>query len=455
MCTSCDSKEQSNLEGSDGDKVADYIIMDINGYQVRVDTNADGNWIEPMQMAGDAVNYISISEASGYTVTVGKQVVDDGKTIEVEINGPLKKSEGIPVEITNNETGGTTTQWIRTLNEGFPVFETVNNGAKEGVYYFEPTMDWICKMNTNSEILFYKYNEKNMNDFKQVQDDAGNIYYCYNTPYASSDIVLTVSSSFFTPSKEVILDENYRVVKEIYGYTQVDGTDSKWGLDCHDFYFFSLDHYITLSYVPKWVDNVPADLIKNNNSSVRVMATVIQEIKDGEVVFEWDSTDYPILYSMSVEGNDYSMKSGTFCDYIHTNSITVCPNDDNIVISMRHNDSVMEISRKTGEIQWILGGKEDMFGLSNEQKSCRQHYARFTDEGTLTIFDNSTGYEVTSSMDGKFEGNGTGYARTIEYVLDEENKKLVSCEVFEPNMRLGDIMGSAQKTGGIHFVSAQ
>lgn len=39
-----------------------------------------------------------------------------------------------------------------------------------------------------------------------------------------------------------------------------------------------------------------------------------------------------------------------------------------------------------------------MFGLTENQKTARQHFARFTEDGTLTVFDNSTNYMVTEKV---------------------------------------------------------
>ena len=41
--------------------------------------------------------------------------------------------------------------------------------------------------------------------------------------------------------------------------------------------------------------------------------------------------------------------------------------------SFRNIDSILKIERGTGKILWILGGKGDHFGLTEEQKFSRQH----------------------------------------------------------------------------------
>lgn len=195
-----------------------------------------------------------------------------------------------------------------------------------------------------------------------------------------------------------------------------------------------------MSYIPVYVNNIPSDLTERDGFPGRVVANVIQEVKDGKVIFEWDSTDYVELYEMSVEGNNFDLEDTMWCDYVHINSMDICGNDGNIIVSMRHNDAVMEINRKTGEIEWILGGIHDMFGLTEEQKMCRQHFARFTEEGTITVFDNSTNYVLSRSRNNEYQGNGTGYARAVEYRLDEEHLKLLDYASYEYGLPLGEYM---------------
>lgn len=74
------------------------------------------------------------------------------------------------------------------------------------------------------------------------------------------------------------------------------------------------------------------------------------------------------------------------------------------------------MDRETGEIIWILGGEGDEFGLSDEEKFSRQHHARFTDDGYLTIYDN--GVENEDS-------------RAIKLLLDEDNKKILEFNSYD------------------------
>ena len=332
----------------------------------------------------------------------------------------------------------------RYLNQGFPDMITYNNGAEDGFYYFEPTLDWICKMDTNGNIIYYKYAEKNVYDFRRETFADGNSYYCYRetTPITEGAMYMlpTTARAF---AKEVIMDEEYNIIKEVRGLVDSDG-DIGLPLDNHEFVWLDLNHYICMSYVPKYVDNIPDDVEGKRSYSSRVLATVIQEVQNGRVVFEWDSTNYPELYGLSVEGNRYQndTKGSQWADYMHCNSIDIDPKDGNLLVSFRNLNSIIKIDRQTGDILWILGGIGDMFGLTDNQKFNRQHFARYTKEGSITLFDNSTNYDVG---EGEYYGNGTGVPRGLEFYLDEANKKIISWKSYDYGMPQSEIMGSAQK----------
>ena len=434
------------------DETSEEIGLSINGYYLTLYPNKDETWIEPMSMAADAPNYFKFNAFSGYTIKVNGQEVESDGTIEVKIDGSdgLKKSVGIPIEFCNIKTEEVTRQYVRCLNQGFPEIITVNNGADDGYYYFEPTLDWIAKMSTDSEIMYYKYCEDNLYDFRPFETESGELYYGYRTPYANEDQRLFVVSSSLTECKQVIMDSNYQVIKEIYGTLDDFGKFTNTALDSHEFLLFDKDHYITLSYVPTYVYNIPQEFKSRGQFPSRVMSALIQEVKDEKVIFEWRSTDYPELYGMSVEGNKYDFSEGDWCDYIHVNSIDICPNDNNLVISMRNADSIVEIHRRTGNIEWVLGGKMDMFGLTENQKTARQHFARFTEDGTLTVFDNSTNYMVTEKSE--YVGNGTGYPRIVEYQLNERELELGDFNTYEYKIPQSEIMGSATKLSNDGFI---
>ena len=70
---------------------------------------------------------------------------------------------------------------------------------------------------------------------------------------------------------------------------------------------------------------------------------------------------------------------------------------------MRHLSSIIKIDRATGNVGWVLGGKENQFTFVNENEAnspnyfSYQHDARILPNGDLTLFDN--GNQHTPNLD--------------------------------------------------------
>jgi arylsulfate sulfotransferase len=242
----------------------------------------------------------------------------------------------------------------------------------------------------------------------------------------------------YIPGYQVIADENLNEIKRVYlsSFNDIDASVQNL-LDLHDFILLSDDHYIGMAYYEKQVSNIPNSF--NPAPGIRVIAPVIQEIKNGEVVWQWDATNYPELYSESVEGNNYS-NSAVVSDYLHINSMAIDPKDGNLVCSFRNANLILKINRTTGAIMWRLGGKNSDFPLTEAQEFLRQHHASFVDDGsTLLLFDNG-------------EINERPLSRILEFRLDEASRKVTSYISFNISGDFAQYMGSVQKRGDTYFI---
>lgn len=242
----------------------------------------------------------------------------------------------------------------------------------------------------------------------------------------------------YIPGYQVIADENLDEIKRVYlsSFGDIDASVQNL-LDLHDFILLSDDHYISMAYYEKQVNNIPITL--NPAPGIRIIAPVIQETKNGQVVWQWDATNYPELYAESVEGNNYS-NAAVASDYLHINSMTVDPKDGNLVCSFRNANLILKINRSSGAIMWRLGGKNSDFPLTEAQEFLRQHHANFTEDGsTLVLFDNG-------------EINERPYSRILEFVLDEASRKVTSYSSFNIPGDFAQFMGSVQKKDNTYFI---
>jgi len=119
-----------------------------------------------------------------------------------------------------------------------------------------------------------------------------------------------------------------------------------------------------------------------------IVDAVIQEIdiESGELVFEWRASDHVAdnnEYLKSTFDAPFVRHSKKYHDYFHMNSVDKDSNG-NLLVSIRHTHSIINIDTKTGQILWGFGGTSRDFedlsgGLASNFHG--QHDARWVDEG--------------------------------------------------------------------------
>lgn len=239
----------------------------------------------------------------------------------------------------------------------------------------------------------------------------------------------------------VIADSALNEIKRVHLHTHNDiiaGPDQV-DLDVHDFILLSDDHYITMAYYPKKVTNIPEFLMPHPD--LQIVANIIQEVKNDQVIWQWDGTEYPEFYTVSIEGNNYT-DSLVPQDYMHMNSMVIDPRDNNLVCSYRNLDQVLKIERNTGKILWRLGGKNGNIPLSATQRPQRQHDAQLIgdDGNTVLLFDN-----------GNMEDRP--FSRILEFTLNETTQQVQAFSSYDIPAPFSRFMGSVQKTkSGNYFI---
>lgn len=329
---------------------------------------------------------------------------------------------------------------VHTLNECMPDMTITGEGVSEenaGVYEFAVDKFLLC-VNTDGELVYYRnvnsIGELMAENFaKQITDEGS--YYTYmaelNSDYRNAN-------GGYSSGMYVVMDENFNEIDYVtlQANDEENHTHGEGYLDQHEFVVLGANHYLTLSYTPELVDNLPDTVTGlDGGNTAYVWAGIIQEVMDGEVVQEINTTDYPMLYESAVEKIDYenstdqgvevtvnqnqipSLADG-WMDYVHVNSLDYTLDEngdiDKLLVSMRDQCAVYQFDFSTGAIEWILGGKESTLSGYEDYTSTRtddngtefsaltygQHYARYIniDENhmldgnpVISIFDNETG----------------------------------------------------------------
>lgn len=120
------------------------------------------------------------------------------------------------------------------------------------------------------------------------------------------------------------------------------------------------------------------------------LSGVVQEIdiSTGDVLFEWDSLDDVDIGETHQALEKSGGKDAPF-DYFHINSIEKTPDGD-LLVSARNTWALYRVSRKTGTVDWRLGGKRSDFHMPAEARFHWQHDARMHGHNRITLFDNGS-----------------------------------------------------------------
>ena len=197
--------------------------------------------------------------------------------------------------------------------------------------------------------------------------------------------------------------------------------------DVHDIQLLENGHVLLMSYDPQVVDM--SAIVPGGRQAALVYGLILQELDlNKEVVFQWRSWDYVSILDATHE--DFTAAS---IDYVHGNALQL-DTDGHILVSCRHMDEIMKISRLTGEILWRWGGKNNQFTFFNDTLGfSHQHAIRRIENGHLTLFDNGNFHSFVVS-------------RALEYALDEQNKTATLVWEYRDSTNIyGGAMGYVQR----------
>ena len=148
----------------------------------------------------------------------------------------------------------------------------------------------------------------------------------------------------------------------------------------------------------------------------------------------------------------------TTYDWFHANSIDYDPISDEILLSGRHQDIVVNISRQTREINYIIGDPDnwssnmvDAYFLTpigeDFEWQYAQHSAMFLPNDEVVLFDNGNNKSKDSST---YVPASESYSRLVHYSIDRENMtieqvyqfgKEIGAEFYSPYISNVDYYG--------------
>jgi len=127
----------------------------------------------------------------------------------------------------------------------------------------------------------------------------------------------------------------------------------------------------------------------------------------------------------------------TIEEWTHANSLQVAPTGE-ILMSVRHLDTVIAISPQFDRIAWRIGRFGSDFAFPDpSDKFYHEHYVRMLDNGHLLLFDNGNG---------RPPAEGGQYSRALELALDWNS--MTATKVWEYRHQVGAGYKYADKVGG-------
>ena len=397
-----------------------------------------------------AGNKLIISGKEGKQIDSAESVIEgelrvDPNTVEY-VPQPLTAQDPVDEIITITMMDGAIYK-IHTVPEQLLKMEITGSGVapeNAGIYTFR-MLGWMVRVNSDGYIVYYRdINCAGLDDNFQPHETPDGMFYSYCI--ALTDRFFGLGEGMF-----VIMDENYRDIDTVTLMPNDDPnhTHGEGYLDFHEIRVISKGNYLVKGYnrmratMPDSLDGV------DGTHDTYGWVVVMQQQKDGKLLWELTTADYPLFFEASVEPTSYvetSMEKPS--DYIHMNSLDWIADEDGNVIklltSMRNLSALVQFDVRTGAIDWIFGGKastltgfdefcterQDHFGNTFNAVMFGQHYARYEhllpghvlgNIYQVSVFDNGTGAAF-------MEGNGPAFttatnpptlSRTFRFLIDE------------------------------------
>ncbi|MFT7611328.1 MAG: hypothetical protein ACI9J3_000271 [Parvicellaceae bacterium] len=229
-----------------------------------------------------------------------------------------------------------------------------------------------------------------------------------------------------------LIDTNFTVQEE---FTNV----SSDYLDGHDFKRLSDGNFALLGVSDSLFDLSAYTFNGSPGSASTICRCNTVEIVDisNNLIWDWNSCNY--LHPS--EGYDHYGYNISSYDYAHINSVFE-DDDGHLILSFRHMNSVVKISRTTGNVIWRLGGKLNDFTFTNDVGFTGQHNAERRPSGRISVFDNG-------QMSGPPE-----FSRGLEYVIDTSTWSATLVDDFQYSpTTFGSALGSNYRLDGSKVIN--
>ncbi len=361
----------------------------------------------------DGHDYGVICNAGSNAWTVSPRAVP-GATVAVSgANGAgqVTVAEDDLVTITVTKADASSEQYfVRCLPHDFPVLAVARPDDPAPGWYLTSTgfnapvgATYAVILDDHGAVIWYEKTPTNVLDVKRLPN--GNLAWVKQLGTAFGS---TAGGAYEEHALDGSLVKNWSTV----------GADT----DHHDMWPLANGNMMLISYhVRSGVDltSLPGG---GHGANEMVVDGWLQEIRpNGTVAWEWHSEDHIGLSETIVQLDglqvEYDIPAGHVTDLLHINSVDIDAATGDVIVSARHLDAVFRVRRNPGQpddgtILWKLGGTAPTSGATTDltilndplNGPARQHDARLSPDGHLTMFDNQSGKPQAS--------------RGVDYLID-------------------------------------
>lgn len=285
---------------------------------------------------------VSVSEFSGITVEINGIPFQSGESGTVQLER-LCTDEYITISFFGLDGTSIGESRIRTLPLDAAQWraDSRQDGAS-GIYYFD-CAQYLYKVNADGKLLYYRNCLANVSDF-MPHDVDGERYYSYLTEVGEPSMEQKARGETHR-SAWTVLDRNYQVLDWIEFMIPSSRIPENHPVENCGLLILGNHHYILAAQLGCRVDNIPGGTDEYGTS---ISAVVLQEVKDGRLVFEWSSVEHPELYTALHPEAGYYQSDTLWLDYARPEHLTL---SGNAVRCFFHDaDIFAEIDRSGGSV---------------------------------------------------------------------------------------------------------
>jgi hypothetical protein len=354
-------------------------------------------------------DYVVVCSTGTNTLTLGLTAIAGGA---VSMSAPFTTSwapsASVPVSLTEDQaavvlaqdaTGFTQQYWIRCLPHDFPLV-TASTYPAVG----SPTPGWY--------LIGSLFVAAGSGPFAMIVDSNGTPIWYHRTTSAQGNPTIVEPLPDSTVGITTTSNPSIGTLYFLKTWTTQAITTVGIPLNNHELLVLPDGDFMLLSY-PN-LTGVDLTGLNTYGANSTILDCAVQEVDpQGNLVWNWRASDHTDPAKESVvpagAGTDASP-----ADVYHCNSIDVNAIGD-VLISFRHMNAVLLVSKTTGNVVWKLGGTPynkdgaQILTIQGDPEAAfyMQHDARFQPNGDISLFD-----------DHSAAAGVTGAARGVEYALD-------------------------------------